>query len=42
MIDCGLTGAVKVPLASVDYHELVPAEVDAPARVCIIDIRMRR
>ena len=38
MIDCGLTGAVSVPATTVDYHELVPAEVDAPARVCMIDI----
>ncbi|MFZ2072862.1 MAG: 3'-5' exonuclease, partial [Methanoregula sp.] len=38
MIDCGLTGAVSVPATTADYHELVPAEVDAPARVCMIDI----
>ena len=38
MIDCGLTGAVSVPATTVDYHALVPAEVDAPARVCMIDI----
>jgi DNA polymerase I len=38
MIDCGLTGAVKAPSISADYNELVPTEVDAPARVCVIDI----
>ncbi len=38
MIDCGLTGAVKAPSISADYHELVPTEVDALARVCVIDI----
>ena len=38
MIDCGLTGGVTVPGPEADYHELVPAVVDAPARVCIIDI----
>ena len=38
MIDTGLTGAVSVPATTVDYHALVPTEVDAPARVCMIDI----
>jgi len=38
MIDTGLTGAVVTPSTNVDYHALAPAEVDAPARICIIDI----
>jgi len=38
MIDTGLTGGVCVPQESVDYHEIAVAEVDAPARTCIIDI----
>ncbi len=38
MIDCGLTGAVSTAETTVDYHALVPTEVDAPARVCMIDI----
>ncbi len=38
MIDSGLTGAVTTPSTTVDYHDLVPAEADAPARVCTIDI----
>ena len=38
MIDSGLTGAVTSPGLSVDCRELLPAESDAPARVCIMDI----
>jgi DNA polymerase I len=38
MIDCGLTGGVSAPSMNVDYKELKPAEVDASARSCIIDI----
>jgi DNA polymerase, archaea type len=38
MIDCGLTGGVEAPSTTVDYRELTPAEVQAPARVCIMDI----
>ncbi|HUH78797.1 MAG TPA: DNA-directed DNA polymerase [Methanoregula sp.] len=38
MIDCGLTGGVSAPSANVDYKELAPAGVDAPARTCMIDI----
>jgi DNA polymerase I len=38
MIDTGLTGGVFAPSANVDYHELAPAEIEAPARSCIIDI----
>jgi len=38
MIDCGLTGGIRAPSNLVDYSELEPATVDAPARSCIIDI----
>ncbi|HSQ94003.1 MAG TPA: DNA-directed DNA polymerase [Methanoregula sp.] len=38
MIDTGLTGGVFAPSVNVDYHELAPAEIEAPARSCIIDI----
>ena len=38
MIDSGLTGGVCAPATTVDYHELRPADVDAPARLCIMDI----
>ncbi|WP_424024927.1 DNA-directed DNA polymerase [Methanoregula sp.] len=38
MIDTGLTGGISAPQETVDYHEIAPAEVDAPARTCIIDI----
>ncbi len=38
MIDCGLTGGVSAPSMTVDYKDLKPAKVDAPARSCIIDI----
>ncbi len=38
MIDTGLTGGVSAPSTNVDYKELEPAEVEAPARSCIIDI----
>ena len=38
MIDTGLTGGVSAPSTDVDYKELEPAEVEAPARSCIIDI----
>jgi DNA polymerase I len=38
MIDTGLTGGVLAPSIRVDYKELKPAEVEAPARSCIIDI----
>ncbi|MEI7857242.1 MAG: DNA-directed DNA polymerase [Methanomicrobiales archaeon] len=38
MIDCGLTGGVSAPAMIVDYKDLKPAKVDAPARSCIIDI----
>jgi DNA polymerase I len=38
MIDSGLTGGVSAPDTTVDYHEVAPADVDAKARSCIIDI----
>lgn len=38
MIDTGLTGGVSAPSTDVDYKQLEPAEVEAPARSCIIDI----
>jgi DNA polymerase I len=38
MIDCGLTGGVSVPAGTTDYHDIAPAGIDTPARVCIIDI----
>ena len=38
MIDTGLTGGVYAPQELVDYREITAAEVDAPARTCIIDI----
>lgn len=38
MIDTGLTGGVTAPSTNVKYKELEPAEVEAPARSCIIDI----
>ncbi len=38
MIDTGLTGGISAPQETVDYHEIAAAEVDAPARTCIVDI----
>ena len=38
MIDCGLTGGVSAPSMTVEYTDIKPARVDAPARSCIIDI----
>jgi DNA polymerase, archaea type len=38
MIDTGLTGGVHADSTTVDYHEISSAEVDTPARTCIIDI----
>jgi len=38
MIDSGLTGAVSAPASRVDYQVLSPIHVDAPARLCMIDI----
>ncbi len=47
MIDCGLTAGVELPAGTVElpdgtfeveYHDLVPADIKAPARTCIMDI----
>ncbi len=38
MIDTGLTGGISALQETVDYHEIAAAEVDAPARTCIVDI----
>ena len=38
LIDTGLTGGVVAPSTTVDYHDLRPTHVDAPARVSLIDI----
>lgn len=38
MIDAGLTGGAEVPAETVDHTEVSPVEVDAPARLCFIDI----
>ena len=39
MIDVGLTGGIQTPDSNVvDYHEVSPIVIDAPARVSIIDI----
>jgi DNA polymerase I len=38
MIDMGLTGGVAVPSLQCDYRSVRPAEVKAPARICLMDI----
>ena len=38
MIDTGLTGGVAAQTENIDYREITPTEIDAPARTCIIDI----
>ncbi len=38
MIDTGLTGGVALPGLVADYREIRPAEIYAPARVCMLDI----
>jgi DNA polymerase I len=38
MIDTGLTGGVAAPAETIDYTDISPVEIDAPARTCIIDI----
>lgn len=38
MIDSGITGGVGAFRNPVNYHDVVPVKVDAPARICIIDI----
>ncbi|WP_214021692.1 DNA-directed DNA polymerase [Methanoculleus sp.] len=40
MIDCGLRAGVELPAGAsvIDYRELAPSDVAAPARTCIMDI----
>ena len=38
MIDTGLTGGVAAPKENIDWQEITPIDIDAPARTCIIDI----
>ncbi|PKG33753.1 DNA-directed DNA polymerase [Methanoregula sp.] len=38
MIDTGLTGGVAAQGENIDYREITPIEIDAPARTCIVDI----
>ena len=38
LIDNGLTGGVEAPSLQADYRTLRPAEVNAPARTCMMDI----
>ncbi|AGB03171.1 DNA-directed DNA polymerase [Methanoregula formicica] len=38
MIDTGLTGGVAAPKENIDWQEITPIAIDAPARTCIIDI----
>jgi DNA polymerase I len=38
MIDCQLTGGVLAPALRTGYTTLTPAEVQVPARVCLLDI----
>ncbi len=38
MIDCNVTGGVRIAGNTVEYTEVIPADVDAPARVCFLDI----
>jgi DNA polymerase I len=38
MIDTGLTGGVSAPAEDVDVSAVSAAEVDAPARTCMLDI----
>ncbi|NLO78514.1 MAG: DNA polymerase, partial [Methanomicrobiales archaeon] len=38
LIDMGLTGGAIVPGTPADYRDIIPAEVDAPARICMMDI----
>ena len=40
MIDCALTGGMELSSGTqvVDYREIAPADVKAPARTCIMDI----
>ncbi|MDD4127410.1 MAG: DNA-directed DNA polymerase, partial [Methanomicrobium sp.] len=38
MIDTGLTGGVEIFSDITDYHDISPADVNAPARICFMDI----
>src|SRR5271157_65614 len=38
MIDCGLTGGISAPGWISDYRKVKPVEVNAPTRVCMVDI----
>lgn len=38
MIDMGLTGGALIPDIFCDYSDVKPAEVQAPARICMMDI----
>ncbi len=38
MIDSGLTGGISASESPVNYHDVAPAKVEAPARICILDI----
>jgi len=38
MIDTGLTGGVAAPKENIEWQEITPIDIDAPARTCIIDI----
>jgi DNA polymerase I len=38
MIDSGLTGGISAPENPVNYHDVAPAKVETPARICILDI----
>ncbi|MDD3934450.1 MAG: 3'-5' exonuclease, partial [Methanoculleus sp.] len=40
MIDCGLRAGMELPAGTtvIDYRELAPSEIAAPARTCIMDI----
>ena len=38
MIDTGITGGILVPELHTDYREILPSDIQAPARICIMDI----
>ncbi|WOF15687.1 DNA polymerase [Methanoplanus sp. FWC-SCC4] len=38
MIDNNLTGGVEAPSEMPDFHDIKPVEVNAPARICLMDI----
>jgi DNA polymerase I len=38
LIDTAITGGVAAPGSPVDYRDVRPAEVNAPARICFLDI----